>query len=450
MERKRIKLSTIVFSISIIAILLLFHHFWTKYNFNEYIKTEYKKGQTQFVRDRKIKYGKQDSYEIISNKDYNDAMFYKTIQVQPNTVYKITCKVKTEDVITKKENSTGGANICIVGTLQKSRSIVGTTDWQEIELLFDSKKETEMKIGFRLGENDDECIGKAWFTDFKIEIGARSNRDNWKFAMFIVDTIDLKIDNEKGSQRFQISLTNEEKALMQENFKRFGDSIEVMSNNQMEAELYTYEIKEPLTQISSDEKNGYYVEPKDIEKWIDSNVENQEFDHIFVVVKLGDINSQQLVPVNDWIGLGAMEYYGIGYSNIRLPNDQNSNIYRYNSTYNTFPEEVFVHEFLHSLERDLIDRGHTIPALHDSEKYGYLNQKVIGLQKWYTDYMRKQIKTEQGNFTGLDSIVYRMQPVQKSDFRYSYEGKQMKDPTNFIEELKALFTKTKFIFSNKE
>ena len=46
-----------------------------------------------------------------------------------------------------------------------------------------------------------------------------------------------------------------------------------------------------------------------------------------------------------------MDYYGIGYSNIRLPNSSKSYIYKYNTRINTFPEEVFLHEFLHSLER---------------------------------------------------------------------------------------------------
>lgn len=38
-----------------------------------------------------------------------------------------------------------------------------------------------------------------------------------------------------------------------------------------------------------------------------------------------------------------MDLHGIGYSNIRLPNDQNSYIYTYDSRANTFPEEVFIH-----------------------------------------------------------------------------------------------------------
>ena len=66
-----------------------------------------------------------------------------------------------------------------------------------------------------------------------------------------------------------------------------------------------------------------------------------------------------------------MDLYGIGYSNIRLPNDKSSYIYTYNPRINTFPEEVFIHEYLHSLERILQERGYDIPELHDNNKYGY-------------------------------------------------------------------------------
>ena len=78
------------------------------------------------------------------------------------------------------------------------------------------------------------------------------------------------------------------------------------------------------------------------------------------------------------IGLdyGSMDYYGIGYSNIRLPNSSKSYMYKYDSKINTFPEEVFMHEFLHSLERTAEEYGYTIPALHDYEKYGYKSQNL--------------------------------------------------------------------------
>ena len=59
----------------------------------------------------------------------------------------------------------------------------------------------------------------------------------------------------------------------------------------------------------------------------------------------------------------------IGFSNIRIPNEKADLLYRYSDA-NTFPEEVFVHEFLHNLERVDKEYGNEIPELHDYEKYG--------------------------------------------------------------------------------
>lgn len=60
----------------------------------------------------------------------------------------------------------------------------------------------------------------------------------------------------------------------------------------------------------------------------------------------------------------------IGFSNIRIPNENADLLYTY-SNFNTFPEEVFVHEFLHNLERIENECKNEIPELHSYEKYGY-------------------------------------------------------------------------------
>lgn len=133
-----------------------------------------------------------------------------------------------------------------------------------------------------------------------------------------------------------------------------------------------------------------------------------------------------------------MDYYGIGYSNIRLPNSSRSYIYRYNERINIFPEEVFLHEFLHSLERTSEEYGYIIPALHDNEKYGYKNNSLTGLRDWYKDYMNKNISSSNG-YVGLPKEVFYLKPAKNSDFKYSYMLKEFKEPENIIEEVTQLF-----------
>ncbi|MCI8759846.1 MAG: hypothetical protein HFJ34_01760 [Clostridia bacterium] len=135
-----------------------------------------------------------------------------------------------------------------------------------------------------------------------------------------------------------------------------------------------------------------------------------------------------------------MDYYGIGFSNIRLPNDSKSYIYKYNQRINTFPEEVFLHEFLHSLERNAEEYGYQRPALHDYQKYGYQNEILVGQKKWYTDYMNQTIHTTQGKI-GLPQEIYTFKPAKNTNFEYAYKMEEVfKEPENILEEIKELIT----------
>ena len=83
--------------IILVIVAIILYGRYTKNNFNDFVRTEYKLYTSEFSRDRNVRYSKADSYKIQSN-DINDAMFYKTVNVNPNTPYKVTCMVKTENV----------------------------------------------------------------------------------------------------------------------------------------------------------------------------------------------------------------------------------------------------------------------------------------------------------------------------------------------------------------
>jgi len=50
-----------------------------------------------------------------------------------------------------------------------------------------------------------------------------------------------------------------------------------------------------------------------------------------------------------------MELYNIGFSTIRLSTNTDSYTYKYHQGVNTFPEETYLHEFLHTLERNCME-----------------------------------------------------------------------------------------------
>lgn len=141
-----------------------------------------------------------------------------------------------------------------------------------------------------------------------------------------------------------------------------------------------------------------------------------------------------------------MRYNQIGFSNIRLPDDRNSKIYKY-SSYNEFPEEVFLHEFLHTIERNEIENGNNIIALHDYEKYGYTEDGSDGLKEWYEDYMQNSING--GENKGLTEFAYNSKPIHEDNFKYSVELDYFNEPQNIIEEINSIIKRIVRLFNRK-
>ena len=420
------------FIILMLAIYLAYQ-FYQSNNFNGLIRSEVNLGMSVFKRDKKVKYSDINSYRITSN-EFNDAMFSKEVQVKKNTPYKVTCMIKTKGVEANKNASSIGAQISISNTAERSVVIKGDNDWQKVEFIFNSKNRDIVDIAFRLGGTEGYAKGEAWFSDFKIEEGQAEEDSNWNFACFIFENTNVTVDGKE----IDIQVNNTDMADIKNTIERFKNSCKQLSNEKMIANCDIYEIQAPITSLSYDNEFGYYVAPEDIEEQIKDIINQNNYDHIFAIVRLGNEEYEDDIEIKDWIGLGGMDYYGIGFSNIRLPNSSKSYIYKYDTSVNQFPEEVFLHEFLHSLERTAKEYGYTIPALHDYKEYGYENEYLIGQREWYKDYMNKEIYTSNG-YVGLPNEIYTLKPAKKSNFEYPYELEVYTEPQNIIEEIRGIF-----------
>ena len=432
--------------IIILTLMFMAYKIYSTNNYNEYIRAEFNSGISKFIRDDSEKYSKMNSYKI-ENTDYNDAMFFKTVPVTPNTAYKVSCMIKTENVINENENTDAGAHICINETVEKSDNVIGTEDWKKVEFIFNSKNRTEVQVGFRLGGNYDNSKGTAWFSDIKIEAGVADISNNWKFLCLIFDKTNVNLEINGENKNFNLSLTKSDIYDMKLCINRFKNSIEEMSKGKIKADYEIIEIEAPITSMSHDEENGYFVSPYDVREVLDKYITSGKYDHIFIAFRTGDINAKSEIPVNDWIGLGSMEYRNIGFSNVRLPNSNVNYIYKYDERINTFPEEVYIHEFLHTLERNAEEYSYERPELHSYESYGYKSQSKIGLKQWYTDYMNKEIKTSTKEYIGLPEEIFTKKPAKTSNFKYSRELGYFNEPQNIIEELNGIFKKIVNLFN---
>ena len=292
------KITNIITWVIIITILIFAFKFYQTNNFNEFVRSEANLRTSEFKRDNETKYSKTASYKITSNNE-NDAMFSKKVKVEKNTPYKVTCMVKTENVVPENDISGVGAQIAISGTSEKSIAITGTQDWQKIEMIFNSKNREEVDIGFRLGGYLGNCTGTAWFSDFTLEEGIAENDNNWKFACFIFENTDV-IVNEK---EIKLSMTDTDVSDIRDTIKRFESTVTDLSNGKMTGNCDIYKIQDPINKLTYDEEFGYYVAPEDIEKSIKNVVQQNDYDHIFVIIRLGNEEFQNDIKINDWIGL---------------------------------------------------------------------------------------------------------------------------------------------------
>jgi len=288
-------ISWIFFIILLFAIYKLFGIFRI-YFFNDFIKGESTIGISKFTRDFDIKYSNINSYKIVSSSQ-NNAAFYKEIEVNPNTTYKVTCFVKTKDVVPEKINTDGGANICLIEAPEISKSITGTNEWQKLEMLFNSQERTSVKIGFRLGGNTGTAKGTAWFSDFKLEKGITQDDSLWNVGCFIFKNIDVNIDGQE--YKFTTSMTDIQE--IKSNMQRFKSSCESLSEGKMKVKYSIHEINEAITTISYSDEHGYYIDPYDVNGFIEDIALENEYDYIFIALRMG--NEEKHILVKDWIGL---------------------------------------------------------------------------------------------------------------------------------------------------
>lgn len=388
-------------------------------------------GITHFTRDNKVKFSNMNSYKI-ENSDYNNAAFYKKVKIKKNTPYRVSCMIKTEGVdVLDEAYSNSGAKISILNSIEESDCVVGTNDWKKVVLSFNSKQNDELSIGFMLGGNCDNgnVKGTAWFSDMQLEEGTVEEDNKWNFACFMLRNTDVTI----SENRYKYSMSDSDVKQLSNCMERFQESISDMSEGKIEATYQIFDLDETINKLSYDEDKGYYIDSNDVANILDKYTQGKDFDHIFVCARLNDENTS--IPVKDWIGLGSMEYKNIGFSNIKMPSSKSSNIYKYDENSNKFPEEVFVHEFLHSLEKSSSQYGFDIPALHSNEKYGYRKEKSLGLYNWYKDYMNSNIGDEN---IGINAQVYKLKPIKDENFRSYKIADNFEDVTNIIERIKLV------------
>ena len=104
---------------------------------------------------------------MINSPEFNDARFIQTVPVAPDSYYRLSARVKTENI--EARSATSGANICFLQTHCKSEYITADTDWTEVVIFgkTDSKM-TEATVALRLGYYSADASGIVYFDDVSL------------------------------------------------------------------------------------------------------------------------------------------------------------------------------------------------------------------------------------------------------------------------------------------
>ncbi len=102
----------------------------------------------------------------VDNLSENDARFEQTVQVQPDTLYRISCMVRAEGCST----NAAGAGLSIKDTFVSSETVYDTRgEWTPVTLYgVTGSDQTQLVLMARVGNYGSLNVGRAWFDNFEM------------------------------------------------------------------------------------------------------------------------------------------------------------------------------------------------------------------------------------------------------------------------------------------
>jgi len=122
---------------------------------------------------------------MISSQEGADVGWQQTVQVLPFARYRLTGWIRTEEVST----GTGLGALLNLHEIQplQTKAVVGTTDWTQVELVFDTDLHTHVQINCLFG-GWGLATGKAWYDDISLELVSVNVDSPNKPRMYYTDT----------------------------------------------------------------------------------------------------------------------------------------------------------------------------------------------------------------------------------------------------------------------
>lgn len=222
----------------------------------------------------------------------------------------------------------------------------------------------------------------------------------WKTLVLVYREIDVTYKRADGTDyRLQARMSDYMYDLALSSVRRTVTTVQKWSGTMAALDLDIVDVPHPLTSLDP-LGSGYWVGPTAVRPDLDQYAPAGRYDSV-VVIFLPKDAAGVVIPVPGW-GLslkpGAWAN-GAGYSSVKTP------LENWWWTDVTYPEEVFVHEWMHQVLGFHQSTGHTDVDLHDDAVYGYA--KVDGTFKaWLSDVMQGRVASG-ATHLGMDAAAWQ-------------------------------------------
>ena len=221
----------------------------------------------------------------------------------------------------------------------------------------------------------------------------------WKVAVLIYRDTDVTFKRPNGSTyRLQTRMTAGMRDLVGDTVRRYRNSVAAWSDGLANVDLDVVDIPHAVTSLNK-LGDAYWVGPDAVKHDLDRYAPTGRYDSVIVIWDAKD-DSGVTVPVAGWGLTMAPGWWanGAGYTSVITPT---SKTWWTNATY---PEDVFIHEWLHQVLFFHENADRMRLDLHAAEKYGYA-YKDGTYKRWYSDVMRGLVR-DGNRYIGLSREIW--------------------------------------------
>lgn len=222
----------------------------------------------------------------------------------------------------------------------------------------------------------------------------------WKGLLLIYRHTDVTFTRSDGSTyRLRATMSDKMYSLSRDVVAKFVKAAGNWSDDYTAMDLKIVDVSRTLDELSQLSNGKYWVGPKSVRTELDKYAPTGTYDSIFVLWEAKDSDGVR-VPTGGW-GLTVSPgpwANGAGFSSIHTP----AEYWWWDVKY---PQEVFVHEWLHQVLFFHENAGRLKLDLHGEAQYGY--KAIDGSYKhWLSDVMRGLVK-DGSKYIGLSYEIWR-------------------------------------------